>query len=481
MRLTHADLLAAEKELHRRHLSEFVKDAWHILEPSTDLKWGWALDAICEHLEAVTSGQISRLLMNVPPGTMKSLLTSVFWPAWEWGPRKAAHLKVISTAHEQTLAIRDNRKMRMLVKSPWYQERYELGLATDQDAKLYFENSDMGFRQACAFASITGKRGDRVILDDPISSKHSNSDAHLKEAERAFKEDLPTRVTNDDAAIVVIMQRLHERDTTGIIEEMELAYEKLVIPMEFEPERKCVTSIGWEDPRTEDGELMFPERFGPAKVEELKKTLGDYAAAGQLQQRPTPRGGAIFKTDDLRYWEDLPPLRWRKIYADTAQKTKEKSDYTVLQCWGAGQDGKAYLIDQVRGKFEAPELLSVAKAFWAKQKADILPGRGHVRSLAVEDKSSGTGLIQQLQREGLIPVEPIQRTTDKYTRALDVAPSFASGLVMLPKDAEWLGTYRAELTSFTGDGAGHDDQVDPTMDAVKEICGQAHQSWVGLL
>src|SRR5690606_34247123 len=165
--LTEADRLAIERELCRRSLADFAKLAWPILEPATPLKWGWALDAICQHLEAVSDGRINRLLMNVPPGTMKSLLTAVIWPAWEWGPRGMPEKRFISTAHKQDLAVRDNLKCRRLIQSEWYQARWPITLTGDQNAKTKFENDRTGFREAMAFTSMTGARGDRVILADP--------------------------------------------------------------------------------------------------------------------------------------------------------------------------------------------------------------------------------------------------------------------------------------------------------------------------
>lgn len=461
MKLTNADILEAQRELSKRSLAEFSKLAWHVLEPTTELKWGWALDAICEHLEAVTNGDITRLLMNVPPGSMKSLLTGVIWPAWEWGPRGMPEMRFVGTAHEQELAIRDSRKCRDLIKSEWYQSLWDVELLRDLDGKREFGNTKKGIRQARAFTSMTGVRGDRVILDDPISADNANSEAKIHAAEIAFTETLPTRVNSEKSAIVVIMQRLNEGDTSGIILDKDLDYCHLVIPMRYEAGRGKATSIGWVDPRTTDGELMFPERFGEKQVVELEKTLGPYASAGQLQQRPAPRGGGIFKDVWWKYWKILPSFKWRAIYADTAQKTKEENDYSVFQCWGTTESGEKYLIDQLRGKWEAPELLINARAFWNKHKAT-----GPLRAFKVEDKVSGTGLIQSLAREN-IPVEGIKRNIDKVTRAHDAAPVVAVGSVYLPERAEWLSDFLKEAGTFPN--GKHDDQLDPMFDAVIDI------------
>lgn len=454
--LSKADLMACERELCRRSLAEFAKLAWRVLEPAAELKWGWALDAICEHLEAVTDGRITRLLVNVPPGCMKSLLTGVIWPAWEWGPRGMPWLRYVGTAHEEQLAIRDSRRCRDLIKSDWYQSLWPVDLAADLDGKREFGNTAKGVRQARSFTSMTGVRGDRVILDDPISAYAANSAAALEAAKVAFLETLPTRVNNDKSAIVVIMQRLNEADVSGVILSMGLPYVHLCIPMRYEPARKCSTEIGWEDPRAQSGELMFPERFSEAAVRQLEIALGTYGTAGQLQQAPAPRGGGIIKTEWYRYWTSLPAVEWRVITADTAQKTGEANDYSVLQCWGRSTIGQAVLLDQLRGKWEAPELITHARAFWGKHTG--------CRAMYVEDKVSGTGLIQTLRREG-IPVLAVQRNKDKISRAHDAAPFIESGNVLLPRDAPWLSDFLAESESFPA--GAHDDQLDPMFDAIK--------------
>jgi len=463
--ITTADLLNIDREYCRRSLANFAKRAWLQLEPTTPLKWGWALDAICEHLEAVTDGKINRLLMNVPPGSMKSLLTGVIWPAWEWGAKGMPSMRYVGTAHEEQLAIRDSRRCRDLIKSQWYQELWPLELLADLDGKREFGNVHKGVRQARAFTSMTGVRGDRVIIDDPISADAANSDAKLEAAKIAFTESIPTRVNNDKSAIVIIMQRLNERDISGVIQDMGLPYVHLCIPMRYERARHCTTSIGWSDPRTVEGELMFPDRFSDEQVRELEKSLGTYGSAGQLQQRPAPRGGGIISTAWFKFWTMLPQLEYRFITIDTAQKTGQQNDYSVMQCWARSIVGQAVMIDQVRGKWEAPELLVQARALWLKHQGDMrAPAlKAPLRGMYVEDKVSGTGLIQTLRREGL-PVLAVQRNKDKISRAYDAAPFIESGNVILPQDAPWLSDFLGETSSFPA--GAHDDQLDPMFDAI---------------
>ena len=477
MQLSKEDLASIERELCSRSLAEFAKRAWHVLEPAQELKWGWALDAICLHLEAVTDGRITRLLINVPPGTMKSLLVGVIWPAWEWGPQGLPEMRYVGTAHEEQLAIRDSRRCREVIKSEWYRELWPIELSRDLDGKKEFGNTNQGFRQARSFTSMTGVRGDRIMLDDPISADSANSPAKLEAARIAFTETLPTRVNSEKSAIVVVMQRLNEKDVSGVILDMGLPYTHLCIPMRYDPINHCTTSIGWTDPRSADGELMFPERFGEKQVKELEATLGSYGTAGQLQQSPAPRGGGIIKTEWYNYYTILPKLEWRGIFADTAQKAKEEHDYSVFECWGRSTTGQAVLIDLVRGKWEAPELLTVARAFWFKHLK--LNTDTKLIAMNVEDKVSGTGLIQTLRREG-VPILPIQRNNDKISRGHDAAPSIESGNVLLPIDAPWLSDLLAESEKFPA--GANDDQLDPMFDAINAVqtrpaqVTQTHQS-----
>lgn len=476
--LTREDVLAATRELCKRSFADFIRLAWPSIIPDK-LQWNWHIDAVAEHLQAVSKGEINRLLINIPPGTSKSTITGVMYPAWLWGPGGQPHHRYIGAAHEQGLAIRDNRLMRELVLSEWYQELWPTTLKGDQNEKLYFENDSRGFRQACAVSSMTGRRGHTIAWDDPLSPAKANSPAHREEAIRILTETVPTRLNDPDkSAIIVVMQRLHEDDPSGYILSKQLGYEHLCIPMEFEPERRKTTSIGWTDPRTKDGELLDANRFPAHVVARDKVAMGSYAWAGQMQQRPSPRGGGLLKDEWWKYYDVLPPLKWRGIWADTAQKAKESSDYSVFQCWGETEDGRAVLVDQVRGKWEAPELLAQARAFWQKHKEDKSERIGYLRSFRVEDKVSGTGLIQTLSREG-IPVQGIQRSVDKVTRVMDIAPSVEAGLVILPRKAAFLSDFLSETAAFPN--GKNDDQVDPLSDAVADIVlkhGESY-SWDG--
>lgn len=454
-------LIELDRELARRSLGEFCKMAWNVLEPATPIKWGWALDAMCEHLEAVHNGQIKRLLMNVPPGMMKSLLTGVFFPAWEWGAGGNPSLRYLTTAHKEDLAIRDNLKCRRLISSDWYQERWSVELCGDQNAKKKFENTSTGFRESMAFRSLTGSRGDRIIIDDPLSVDDAFSEAALSAAEQTFLEAVPSRVNNQDSAIIVIMQRLHERDTAGIILSRQLGYEHLMLPMRFEPERRCATCIGFTDPRTEDGELLFPERFSEAQVSEMERTMGSFATAGQLQQRPMPRGGGLFKSDWIQHWDKLPERFDAAVISwDMTFKESATSDFVVGQVWGR-KDGAFYLVDQFRGRWDFVKSLEQFVAAARKYP--------RITRKLIEDKANGPAIISALKRKvtGIIPITPKE---SKEARANAVTTLWEARNVYLPPPDRypWVAQdFIPELLAFPS--GAHDDEVDAMTQALNDL------------
>jgi predicted phage terminase large subunit-like protein len=459
------DLIALEREACRRSLATFAKRAWHVLEPATPLKWGWALDAICAHLEAVTRGEITRLLMNVPPGTMKSLLTGVIWPAWEFGPQGMPHKRFLATAHKQDLAVRDNVKCRRLIQSEWYQARWPVPLVHDQNMKTKFETVQTGFREAMAFTSMTGARGDRVILDDPLAADDANSDAALLAAELSFLEALPTRINNDQSAIVVIMQRLHERDTSGLILSKGLPYTHLCLPMRFEAERRCRTSIGFTDPRTTEGELLFPDRFPEPQVAELERTLGSYATAGQLQQRPVPRGGGLFKKSWFTPVKALPVgCRFVRGWDLAATEDKEAAA-TAGVLIARAPDGRFIIVDSTREQLGPMGVERLMKATAEQDRAAYGAVRG---SYPQDPGQAGKAQAQHIMRHVLTGFDYhfSPESGDKETRALPLAAQAEAGNVFL-LEGPWNDAFLDEVAVFPM--GKWKDQVDAASRAFTEL------------
>jgi predicted phage terminase large subunit-like protein len=330
-------------------LAKFFRLAWPQVEPGAAYVHGWHLDALAEHLEAVTKGQIIRLLINVPPGTSKSLGVGVFWPAWEWGPKGLAHYRYVGASHQIDLQIRDNLRMRRLIGSDWYRAKWPVEISKSQDAKLKFENVQTGFRAAVAATGLTGHRGDRLIFDDPHSVEGALSDNQRPVVVRVFQETVTTRMNDPRrSAIIVVMQRLHEDDLSGHILSCELGYEHLCLPMRFESDRRCVTSIGFNDPRTEDGELLDPVRFPEEVVRRDEIALGSLGASGQFQQRPAPRGGGMFPVDKFMTVDARPS----PIEIEASIRYWDKAGTDRLKAKGAGAQTAGVLMHRTRdGRF----------------------------------------------------------------------------------------------------------------------------------
>ena len=304
-KITTADRDLIEAELCRRSVLYFAQTFWPVLEPGRKLVTGWPIEAIAEHLEAVTRGEIRKLLITVPPGSMKSLLTRAFWPTWSWvsGPS----LRYIGASYAEALAARDNRRAKMIVESPLYQRLFpHVRLSDDQAQKVNFANTATGSMMATSVRGrATGERGDVFVIDDPHNILEAESEAIRSETLQWFREVVPSRVNDlDRSAFVTIMQRVHHEDVAAAA--IEQGWEHLLIPMHHDPSRTRTTSIGWTDPRTEPGELMWPERFSAKAVSELETTLGIYAASAQLEQRPTPREGGLFKADKIQIIDAVP-------------------------------------------------------------------------------------------------------------------------------------------------------------------------------
>lgn len=431
------------------------------------LTMGWAIEAMCEHLEAVSRGEINRLVMNVPPGMMKSLLTMVFWPAWEWGPLGWADMRFMGASYEQELAIRDARKMRLLVESDWYQERWPIKLAGDQNQKTRFENTKTGLRLARPSSSLTGERVHRLGIDDPHSVKTAESEVVREGVVTSFREAAQNRMVDPlKSAIVVIMQRLHEGDISGWIAENAPGYTRLVLPMEFEADRRCSTSIGFVDPRTEEGELLFPERFPKEVLERDKPILGEYAWAGQYQQRPAPREGGLFKADRIEIIEAPPEIEaWVRAW-DLAG-TEGGGARTAGVLMGRRKDKKGYVVADVQLAQKSPGAVrTLIKETAALDKASY--GAVKIR-LPQDPGQAGKAQAQEFRilLDGYaVKILPV--TGDKETRAEPFAVQVEASRVFLLKGA-WNDAYLGELRLFPGGRFA--DQVDASTDAHAELQG----------
>jgi predicted phage terminase large subunit-like protein len=359
------------------------------------------------------------------------------------------------------VAIRDSLKRRDVMDSAWYRQAFapRWAFAKDQNAKGHYKNTATGFMMAVsAGARISGDRGDAIFVDDPNDAAESFSKAARDQIITWWDQGAANRLSDMSTGCrCIIQQRLHEEDLTGHIMATEPdAWDVLVIRQEYElPTEKdpgpAPTSLGWTDPRTEDGQLFFPARFPPAVVEGERRRLASSGYAGQHQQRPAAKEGEIFKRGFVQFYDPtfpLPAFKRLIMSWDTAFKEKQQNDPSC-GLLGGETDRGIYLLDHVLDRMSYPALKEKAKAWAATQS---------ISALLIEDKASGQSLIQELRQETSLPVVAVKVDTDKVSRAWAIIPTWEARRIFLPTGAPWVDAFLEELYSFPK--AAHDDQVD---------------------
>jgi predicted phage terminase large subunit-like protein len=455
-------------------LTDFVKGAWETYRPRRPYVHGWHVDAICEHLQAVTRYEIPKLAITIPPRHGKSSLVSVFWPAWAWTQDPA--IQWLFSAYGADLATRDSRRTRWLIESSWYQGRFGhlYALTSDQNVKTNFHNDRGGFRIATGLGGKgTGEGGDFIVCDDPIKTDEADSRAAREKAINAWDQTMSTRANDPErCAHVIICQRTHEQDLVGHVLEQG-GWQVLCLPAEYEPNHPFV----WPgDPREQVGELLWPERVTEAVLEERKRTLASRGYAGQFQQRPAPAAGSILKRYWWRFYDpDRPPDVFALLQSwDTAGTAKTTSDHVVGQLWGL-RGADRYLFRSVRGQWDIPETKRQIQAMSAAA-AEFAPLGAVPMTILVEASSTGPQIIAELRSEvaGLVAVRV---DGDKVRRAHAVTPQLEAGNVFLPgyalpgkvpgasdfdvdeaRSAAWVVSLIHEAGVFPG--GQFDDQVD---------------------
>ena len=444
-------------EQYRRSLKAFTKASWDTIEPGVPFLNNWHIDAINEHLQAVIEGDIKRLIINIPPRHMKSLSTAVILPAWAW--TRDPSMKFLYASYAASLSIRDSTKCRRLIESPWYKAHFpDIKLTDDQNQKSRFENTSSGYRLATSVGgAATGDGGDIVLIDDPASSSDAQSSAMRTSVMEWWDQTMQTRLNDPKTgAFIIIAQRLHEQDLCGHILSQELGndWDHLMLPARYEighptPVR---SSLGFTDPRTKEGDLLWPDRMDEKTVSNLEQSLGSYAAAGQLQQRPSPKGGGILKAEWWVPWEsdDLPDIEYVLQSYDTAFSTKETADYSARTTWGVfkmnGQMN-AIVLEMWYDRVSYPDLRKMAQDSYEEWQPD---------TILIEKRASGQSLLQDLRQSGL-PVLAYNPDRDKQARAHASSALLEDGRIFFPKNKKWAKTLIDTCAQFP---KGHDDLVD---------------------
>jgi len=465
---------ASDYEYILRHdPMSFIERCFYELNPQTAFSSSLHIEAIAEKLEACRLGRIKRLIINIPPRHLKSLCGSIALPAWYLGHNPAGH--IICVSYGQDLADKFARDCRSVMTSTWYQRLFRTRLA-GREAVHDFTTTAQGVRMATSVGGVlTGRGADLIIIDDPLKPDDALSESRRNAANEWYDHSLISRL-NDKAqgCVIIIMQRLHQDDLVGhVLEQGD--WEVLSFPAIAEQDETFVieSPLGRRLFRRRAGEALHPDRESLATLQDIRQRMGEYHFASQYQQNPTPLGGAMVKREWLRFYEPgEQPARFSRIVQswDSANKSTELSDYSVCTTWGV-MDRYFYLLDVFRQRLNYPEL---------KRMVIEMAGRHNADTIVIEDKASGTQLIQDLQIDlyGVTPYEP-PAGNDKIMRLHAQTAMFENGFVFLPSTAPWLADYVAELTSFPG--SKYDDQVDSTTQALAYLrSSQDLEIWIRL-
>lgn len=445
----------------QRDFASLIERAFYELNPGRSLRMAEHIEVIASRLDAVRRGDVRRLIINVPPRHLKSHCASVCFPAWILAHRPSAH--IICASYGLDLAEKFARDTRTLMQADWFQELFPVRLAGTNANDLV--TTDQGTRLATSVGgTLTGRGADFIVLDDPLKPDDALSDTRRSAANLWFDNTLLSRLNEKkDGCIVIVMQRLHQDDLVGHVLETD-AWEVLSFPAIAEDDEDFTidTPLGSRTYHRVAGSVLHPEREPAATLAGIRQQIGEFSYQSQYQQNPTPIGGLLVKSEWFRFYAPgtlpRPSLVWQSW--DTANKATELNNYSVCTTWvSIGID--FYLLDVLRARLNFPDLRRAALENAARWNAS---------TIIIEDKASGTQLIQDLRHEisGVKAYAP-PSGMDKVMRLHAQTPVFENGHVWLPTQAAWLSEYMRELMSFPG--GKYDDQVDSTTQALEYMRG----------
>ena len=436
---------AIRKEKAERSLSQFIRQAWPVIEPNTPYVHNWHIDLIAEYLQAVNDGEIHRLLINMPPRHMKSIEATVCYPVWTW--TRHPEKRFIKVSYQDSLSREHNVRSRDIILSNWYQENWGgvFSLKDDVNRQNEFQNDHMGLMLSTSTGgALTGKGGDVIIIDDPQNPAMANSDAERQATIDFFRGTLQTRLNNPkEGAFIIIMQRLHENDLSGYVLAEDLGYTHLCLPAEA-PERVVVhfPKSGKTIVR-EEGDILNPGRFDKAVLDGLKKSLGSLQYAGQFQQVPAPAEGVIFKRDWMKHTFRQSELPYLNIIIQSWDMafTKSEGSAKVAGIVMGRAGSNLYILDCVNRKMDFVESVAAVRQLstkWPKARAKV-----------VENKANGPAIVNLLHKEipGMVEFNP---KGSKDERAISVTPYFEAGNIWFPdpQEAPWVHDLMQDLLMF---------------------------------
>jgi predicted phage terminase large subunit-like protein len=443
----------------RTDFYEFAQRCFLRLNPGTPFLPSWYLELIAAKLEACRLGHCRRLIINIPPRSGKSILTSVAFPAWLLGHDPTT--RIICASYNMDLAGTFASHCLNVIDDEFFKRNFSRTRLTSKRPNVTdLITTRQGGRLATSVnGALTGFGGNYIILDDPLKPNEAISDALRNGCNAWFKDSLLSRLDNQNTGVIIIvMQRVHLDDLTGHVLEQG-GWEVLKLPAiatETEHHRIC-TPYGEYTHVRHGGEALHPELLPRSRLDELRRQIGEYPFGAQYQQEPVPLGGGVVKLAWLRFYEpdDLPKNDYQIVQSwDTANTANKLSDFTVCTTWLV-HDKRAFLLDLYRDRLEYPELKRAVARLSKQYEPD---------AILIEDKASGTQLLQELKAENVRAVQGIVPKGDKVTRMLEQTGMIEEGRMLLPRAAEWVTHYIAELTSFPQNK--HADQVDSTSQAL---------------
>jgi predicted phage terminase large subunit-like protein len=446
-------------DLLRHDLCAFIHRSFLELNSQTPFHFNWHIAVLAAKLEEVRRGSCKRLIVNVPPRHLKSHAISIAFPAWVLGHNPAK--QIISVTYAQDLSDNFARKSRTLMTSPFYEALFDTRLSKGREAVSEYETTDGGLRLSTSVSGVlTGCGGDMIIIDDPLKADDALSDARRRSVNEWYDDTVRGRLNSQEkGAIIIVMQRLHADDLVAHVQQHE-SWDVLSFPAIAEQDETYdfITPYGRNRIHRKNGEVLHPALVSLTTLESQRRAMTEYNFTAQYQQNPQPPSGIIVKRDWLKFYgPNDKPERFDQIVQtwDTANKDTELANFSVCTTWGL-KDRHMFLLDVYRHKVEFPELKRAVRELAALHRADIV---------LVEDKASGSSLIQELRAEHFSLVQEAPAIDgDKVMRLRAQTAKIEGGFVPFPKEAHWLDTYLAELVTFPN--SKYDDQVDSTVFAL---------------
>ena len=442
----------------RNNFEFFVAKSFHTVSPGNQYLHNWHIDMIADKLLRIEKGEITRLIINIPPRYLKSVCINVAWPAWLLG--KNPSKRIMTSSYSQALSNKHSQDCRVILNSKWYQELFPwTRIAKGENLKSKFVTTKRGFRFATSTGgTATGEGGDILIVDDPQNPNKINSKLYRENTIEWFEQTFISRLNNKkNGAIVIIMQRLHEDDLCGyLLKNKADQWDLLKIPAIYNQETSFKGSY---EKIIQAGSVLHEQRENIDDLNKLKLELGEYYFAAQYNQNPSPSTGSMFKRKWLQYFSKSEGIIFDQIIQswDTAIKIKTEHDYSVGITIGINNQG-IYLLDVFRDKLEYPELLVAVKGLAIKW---------HPQFILIEDRASGQSLIQSLKNELFAKVIGIKDNKDKIMRIATYVLFFERREVFIDKDAKWRLDFEQELLSFPY--GAHDDQIDALANAFQYL------------